>query len=171
MSLEADRSWADYKNFSDIVLNYTHDTINWYWNKGILNYIRNQYKEASMDFNNSNNPLHVADCQLHLGDTAKAYAIIHEHIAHKERSWSSKPGSWADFRISYDLALANILLGNSEDACQWVKISLEEGRDFFYQIITNEVIIENISLPACIDEILEAHRKDIETRSSGYKYW
>ena len=171
MSLEADQAWADYKNFSDIVLNYTHDTINWYWNHGILKYIEKEYKEALMDFENSNNPLHVADCRLLLGDTAGAYAIIHEHIAHKEKSWNTRPGSWADFRISYDLALANILLGKSGDACQWVKISLEEGRDFFYQIITNEVIIENRSLPACIDEILEAHRKDIETRSSGYKYW
>ena len=124
-----------------------------------------------MDFKRSNNPLHVADCYLILGDTAKAYAIIHEHISRKERSWNSRPGSWADFRIAYDLALANLLLNNSEDACKWVEISLKDGRDFFYRIITTEVILDNKILPACIDDLLELHQRDIETRSSDYKYW
>jgi TolB-like protein/Tfp pilus assembly protein PilF len=171
MTLEADNDWDEYKNFSNIVLNYTHDTINWYWNQGILKYNKKQYKEALMDFTKSNNPLQVADCYLNLSDTARAFAIIQEHLSNKEKSWNSRPGSWADFRISYDLALANLLLGNSDDACKWVKISLRDGRDFFYQIITNEVILDNRSLPVCINEILEVHRKDIESRASGYKYW
>jgi len=171
MTLEADHGWDEYQNFSNIVLNYTHDTINWYWNNGILKYIQNQYAEALKDFEKSNNPLQVADCYLQMGDTIRANNIIIEHILKKERSWTTRPGSWADFRISYDLALAYILLGNTEDACKWVKISLREGRDFFYQMITNEIILDKKSLPDCVVKILDAHQKDLEIRSSGYKDW
>ena len=171
MCLEAERNWEDYKLFSEKAFNYTHDSINWYWNKGILKYKQLKYKEALLDFERSNNPLHVAECYLQLGDTAQAYQIIHEVISRKEKAWNTRPGSWADFRISYDLSLANILLSQSEDACKWANISLKEGRDFFYQIITNEIIMENKSLPACLNDALNKYRKDLEMRSNGYENW
>ena len=171
MCLEAERNWEDYELFSEKVFNYTHDSINWYWNKGIIKYKQMKYKEALFDFERSNNPLHVAECYLQLGDTAQAYQIIHEVISKKEKAWNTRPGSWSDFRISYDLSLANILLSQSEDACKWANISLKEGRDFFYQIITNEVIMENKSLPACLNDALNKYRKDLEMRSSGYENW
>ncbi len=171
MCLEAERKWEDYKLFSDKVFNYTHDSISWYWNRGILNYKQLKYKEALSDFKRSNNPLHVAECYLQLGDTVQAYRIIHEVISKKEKAWNTRPGSWSDFRISYDLSVANLLLGKSKDACRWADISLKEGRDFFFQIITNEVLLEDKSLPTCLNDALNRHRKDLEMRSKGYENW
>ena len=171
MCLEAERNWEDYKLFSDKVFNYTHDSISWYWNRGILNYKQLKYKEALSDFKRSNNPLHVAECYLQLGDTVQAYRIIHEVISKKEKAWNTRPGSWSDFRISYDLSVANLLLGKSKDACRWADISLKEGRDFFFQIITNEVLLEDKSLPTCLNDALNRHRKDLEMRSKGYENW
>jgi TolB-like protein/class 3 adenylate cyclase len=171
ISLKARQDWESLEVFSNKTLKYTKDSITWHKTKGIIYYSQSDFKRALYHFSCANDTLYMADCYMKLGDKELAIEILKKLRVIRGQSWLQRPGSWADFRISYDLILINLLLGNSQEVCKWIRTSLKEGRDFMYQLFINEPILNKDTLTTCAFDALNEYRMDLEKRSSGYQSW
>ncbi len=163
--LDAQQDWTAYESFSNKALTHTQDTLSWHWNKGILKYYQSDFHQAAYHFEMNHDIPHQAECLLRMADSSRAINMLEKINTEKEKEWLGRRGIWSDFYIANSLTLSNLLLDEPDKACEWLKISLKEGRDHMYRMFTIDPIILNRSLPACMNQILSDYAADLHERT------
>jgi len=162
--LDAQQDWGAYESFADSALSYTHDSLSWHWNKGILYYHLGDFRQAAYHFQMNQDVSHQAACLFRLGDSARAVTLLKNIKYEKEQEWAQRKGLWSDFYIANSLTLSNLLMRNQTGACEWLKIALKDGRDHMYRMFSHDPVVVNRQLPECMDRILDDYRTGLNKR-------
>ena len=163
--LDAQQNWPVYKTFADKAVKYTQDSLTWHWNRAVLYYHQLNYREALYHFEKNLDTLHAMECYMKLGETDRAINGLKKMKIKYEQNWLHRPGTWADFWISYNLTILNLLLENPTEVCEWLKISLEEGRDYMYRTFQHDPILLTRKLPDCAVKTLNVYDENLNERT------
>ena len=164
MCLAAQRDWPAYAAFSEEAHRYTKENKTRHWQQGLMHYNLGDFQEAIVHFEASRDTLYVAACYLEMNASDTAVSILRSALDTSLRSWDQRPGLWTDFKMASDLALCHLMLGNSGEACRWLRIALQEGHAYMYRLFLQDPVITSRDLPECIIEVLSEYESHFDLR-------